>query len=138
MTASGQIRPFISLSQVAQPLRPHQPTFADIHVVALRPMLSSRDRYRLWQESPMASCEGSKGQPWSFSVLGERHQQVYRSAREAAVEARTGAPTGLPIRVRLAGLAVDSGAATLAMLMPCTNISTAARLIAQLSDRCKI
>jgi hypothetical protein len=79
----------------------------------------------------------SGGEPWSFSVPGERRPQVYRSAREAVVEARKSAPTGLPIRMGLTGLAVDPGAASLAIFMPCQNISIAARQITQLSDRCK-
>jgi hypothetical protein len=79
----------------------------------------------------------SGGEPWSFSVPGERLPQVYPSARQALVEAHRSIPTGLPIRVGLTGLAVDSGAATLAMLMPCANISIAARQITHLSERCK-
>ena len=79
----------------------------------------------------------SGGEPWSFSVPGESQLQVYRSAREALAEARRSVQTGLPIRMGLTGLAVDSGAASLAILMPCPNISTAARQITQLSDRCK-
>jgi hypothetical protein len=79
----------------------------------------------------------SGGEPWSFSVPGERQLRVYRSAREAIVEAHRNAPTGLPIRMGLTGLAVDSRAATLVILMPCPNISTAARHVAQLDERCK-
>src|SRR5579864_8432498 len=78
----------------------------------------------------------SGGEPWSFSVPGERQPQVYRSPREAIVEARRNAPASLPIRLGLAGLAVDAEAATLAMLMPCPNISIAARKITQLVDQC--
>jgi hypothetical protein len=80
----------------------------------------------------------SGGEPWSFSVPGERQPQVYRSAREAFVEAQRSAPSGLPIRIGLTGLTVESGAATLAMLMPCPNISTAARQILHLVERCKL
>jgi hypothetical protein len=79
----------------------------------------------------------SGGEPWSFSVPRESQLQVYRSAREALAEARRSVPTGLPIRMGLTGLPVDSGAASLAILMPCPNISIAARQITQLSDRCK-
>jgi hypothetical protein len=60
--------------------------------------------------------------------------QVYRSARQALVEAAT---SGLPIRVELTGLAVDSGAATLAMLMPYPNISIAAQQITQRDVRAR-
>ena len=80
----------------------------------------------------------SGGEPWSFSVPGERQPQVYHSVREAIVEARRSASTDLPIRIGLTGLAVNPEAATLAMLMPCPNISIAARQITQLSDRCKV
>ena len=80
----------------------------------------------------------SGGEPWSFSVPGERQPQVYHSAQEAIVEARRRAPAGLPIRVGLTGLAVESGTATLAMLMPCPNVSIAARQITQLMERCQV
>ena len=60
-----------------------------------------------------------------------------QSAREAIVEAHRSASTSLPIRIGLTGLVVNSGAATLAMLMPCANISIAARQITQLSGRCQ-
>jgi hypothetical protein len=80
----------------------------------------------------------SGGEPWSFSVPGERQPHVYHSAREAVHEAHTTAPTGLPIRVGLTGLAAGPESATLALFMPCPNISMAARQIAQLVDRCKV
>jgi hypothetical protein len=80
----------------------------------------------------------SGGEPWSFSVPSERQPQVYRSAREAVVEAHSSAPTGLLIRVGLTGLPADSRAASLAMVMPCPNISSAAGQISQLIERCKV
>jgi hypothetical protein len=79
----------------------------------------------------------SGGEPWSFSVSGERQPQVYRSAREALREAQTALPGGILIRVGLTGLAADPTTATVAMFTPCLNISMAARQIAQLVDRCK-
>jgi hypothetical protein len=79
----------------------------------------------------------SGGEPWSFSVAGERQPQVYRSALEAVREAQTVLPQGLPIRVGLTGLAAESTLATEAMFTPCHNISMAARQIAQLAERCK-
>jgi hypothetical protein len=79
----------------------------------------------------------SGGEPWSFSVPGERQPQVYRSAPKAAHEARTALPAGVPIRVGLTGLAADPTIATAAMFTPCLNISMAARQIAELVDRCK-
>jgi hypothetical protein len=80
----------------------------------------------------------SGGEPWSFSVPGERQPQVYRSAREAVHEAHTAHSTGLPIRIGLTGLATDSASATVAMFLPCPNISTAARQITQLMERCNV
>jgi hypothetical protein len=79
----------------------------------------------------------SGGEPWSFSVAGERQPQVYRSALEAVREAQTALTQGLPIRVGLTGLAAESTLATEAIFMPCPNISIAARQITQLIDRCK-
>jgi hypothetical protein len=80
----------------------------------------------------------SGGEPWSFSVPGERQPYVWRSAQQAVSEAYRSAPRGLPIRLGLTGLRVDSDAATLALFMPCTNVSTAARQVTDLVDRCKI
>lgn len=80
----------------------------------------------------------SGGEPWSFSVPGERQPQVYRTAREAVVEALRSAPTGVPLRLGLTGLVVNPGEATLAMLMPCPNISIAAQLITQLKEQCNV
>jgi hypothetical protein len=79
----------------------------------------------------------SGGEPWSFSVAGERQPQVYRSALEAVREARTAVPQAVPIRIGLTGLAAESTSATGAMFMPCLNISMAARQITQLVDRCR-
>jgi hypothetical protein len=78
----------------------------------------------------------SGGEPWSFSVQGERQQQVYRTMREAVREARAELPAGVPIRVGLTGLAAHPTTATAAIFTPCLNISMAARQIAQLVDRC--
>jgi hypothetical protein len=79
----------------------------------------------------------SGGEPWSFSVLGERQPQVYRSAREAVHEAQAVLPASILIRVGLTGLGAHPTTATAAMFTPCLNISMAARQIAQLVDRCK-
>ena len=79
----------------------------------------------------------SGGEPWSFSVSGERQPQVYRSAPEAIHEAQTALPGGILIRVGLTGLGAHPTTATVAMFTPCLNISMAARQIAQLVDRCK-
>jgi hypothetical protein len=79
----------------------------------------------------------SGGEPWSFSVPGERQPQVYRSAREVVHKARTALPASILIRVGLTGLGAHPTTATAAMFTPCLNISMAARQIAQLVDRCK-
>jgi Transglycosylase SLT domain len=79
----------------------------------------------------------SGGEPWSFSVAGKSQPQVYRSAREAVREARTALPQGVPIRIGLTGLAVDSTSTTTVIFTPCPNISMAARQITQLVERCK-
>jgi hypothetical protein len=80
----------------------------------------------------------SGGEPWSFSVPGKRQPYVWRSAQQAVAEAHRSAPRGLSIRIGLTGLRVDSDAATLALFMPCTNVSTAARQVTELLERCKI
>jgi hypothetical protein len=80
----------------------------------------------------------SGGEPWSVSVPGERQFDVWRSAQQAVAEAHRSASRGLPIRIGLTCLRVDSDAATLAMFMPCTNVSTAAGQVAELVERCKI
>jgi hypothetical protein len=79
----------------------------------------------------------SGGEPWSFSVPGERQPQVYRRAREAVHQAQTALSSGILVRVGLTGLATHPTTATAAMFTPCLNISMAARQIAQLVDRCK-
>jgi hypothetical protein len=79
----------------------------------------------------------SGGEPWSFSVAGERQPHVYRSALEAVREAQPALPQGVPIRIGLTGMAAESTSATGAMFMPCHNISMTARQITQLLDRCR-
>jgi hypothetical protein len=79
----------------------------------------------------------SGGEPWSFSVPGERQRQVYPTMRDAVREARAAPPAGGAIRVGLTGLAADPTTVTPAMFTPCLNISMAARQITQLVNRCK-
>ncbi len=79
----------------------------------------------------------SGGEPWSFSVPGERQPQVYRDMRQALREAQLSYPQDGSIRVGLTGVATDSRSASLAMFMPCGNISVAARQLTQLMHRCK-
>jgi hypothetical protein len=80
----------------------------------------------------------SGGEPWSYLLPGERQPYVWRSAQQAVAEARRSAPRGLAIRIGLTGLRVDSDAATLALFTPCTNVSTAARQVTELVERCRI
>jgi hypothetical protein len=80
----------------------------------------------------------SGGELWSFSVPAEPQPFVYRSAKEAVAEVHRSAPMGLTIRIGLTGLPVVSEVATTAMLMPCPNISMAARQISQLIERCEV
>jgi hypothetical protein len=79
----------------------------------------------------------SGGEPWSFSLSGDRQPLVFRSAREAVREAQTAVPQGVPIRVGLTGLAAESTSAIEAMFMPCPNIAMATRQITLLVDRCR-
>src|SRR6266853_3431893 len=77
----------------------------------------------IWQQSG--------GEPWSFSVSGERQQQVYHTMREAVREARRPLSQSVSIRVGLTGLAADSATASAALFAPCLNISIAAQQITQ-------
>ncbi len=77
----------------------------------------------------------SGGEPWSFTVPGERQPQVYRTV----VDARPCRTCHLP------GRRCDPGRAdgpirrsvTVALFAPCPNITLAARQIAQLAERCE-
>jgi hypothetical protein len=80
----------------------------------------------------------SGGEPWSLTVPVERHPQVYRSAREGVLEAHKSAPPGHSIRIGLADLVASPGTASFATLIPCPNISMAARQITQLSAQWKL
>jgi hypothetical protein len=79
----------------------------------------------------------SGGEPWSFSLSGDRQPLVFRSAREAVREAQKAVPEGVLIRVGLTGLTAESTSVTEAMFMPCPDISMAARQITLLVERCK-
>jgi hypothetical protein len=78
----------------------------------------------------------SGGEPWSFTVLGEREPRVYRKLREAVREANA-LHTDRPIRVGLAGLVTNASAVTETTFLPCPNIAAAAREINQLTARCE-
>jgi hypothetical protein len=79
----------------------------------------------------------SGGEPWSFTVPGERQPQVYQTVREAIRAARASHGDDVTIRVGLTGLSTDLRSAAAVMFAPCPNITLAARQIAQLSERCK-
>jgi len=79
----------------------------------------------------------SGGEPWSFTVPGERQSQVYQTVSEAVRAVRAMDRDDVPIRVGLTGLSADPRSATVAMFTPCLNITIAAREIAQLGERCK-
>jgi len=79
----------------------------------------------------------SGGEPWSFTVPGERQPQVYQTVREAIRAAHATDRDDITIRVGLTGLSADPRSTTAAMFAPCPNITIAARQIAQLGERCK-
>jgi hypothetical protein len=77
----------------------------------------------------------SGGEPWSFTVPGEREPRVYRKLREAVREANALHTHGT-IRVGLTGLLIRPSDVTETTFLPCPNIAAAARQIAQLVKRC--
>ena len=79
----------------------------------------------------------SSGEPWAFTVPGERQPQVYRTVRDAVRAARDTQSGDTTIRIGLTGLSADPRSATAVMFMPCTNIAIAARQIVQLAERCR-
>jgi hypothetical protein len=79
----------------------------------------------------------SGGEPWSFTVQGERQPQVYQTVRDAIGAVGAIDRDDIPIRVGLTGLSADRRSATAMMFAPCPNIRIAARQIAQLGERCK-
>ena len=82
----------------------------------------------VWQQSG--------GEPWSFSVRGERELRVYRKLRDAVREVRLLNNDG-PIRIGLTGLATNTAAVTETTFLPCPNIAAAAHEINQLTARCE-
>jgi hypothetical protein len=78
----------------------------------------------------------SGGEPWSFTLPGEREPRVYRKLRDAVREANA-LHTDRPIRVGLAGLVTNASAATKTTFLPCPNIAAAAHEINQLTARCE-
>jgi hypothetical protein len=79
----------------------------------------------------------SGGEPWAFSVSGQRQPQVLRSMADAVAAVRSTEPDDVAIRVGLAGLPGTPRSVTAAMFAPCANIASAARQIAQFAELCR-
>jgi hypothetical protein len=78
----------------------------------------------------------SGGEPWVFSVSGQRQPQVLRSMEDAVGAAHT-QPDNAAIRIGLAGLPGTPRSVTATMFTPCSNIASAARQIAQFTELCR-
>ena len=78
----------------------------------------------------------SGGEPWSFTVPGQREPRVYRKLRDAVREANA-LHTGGSIRVGLTGRLTGPPSVTETTFLPCANIAAAARQITQLTTRCE-
>jgi hypothetical protein len=79
----------------------------------------------------------SGGEPWSFTVAGVHQPQVYRELSDALDAIHDTYPADVGIRIGLTGLSATPRSAAAAMFAPCSNITVAARQIAQLVERCK-
>ncbi len=78
----------------------------------------------------------SSGEPWAFTVSGQRQPQVLRSARDALKSARE-QPDDVMLRIGLAGLPGTPRSVTAGMFAPCSNITSAARQITQFAELCR-
>jgi hypothetical protein len=79
----------------------------------------------------------SGGEPWSFTVAGVHQPQVFRDVSDAVDAAHDTYPVDVAIRIGLTGLSTTPRSVAAAMFAPCSNITIAAREIAQLAERCK-
>jgi hypothetical protein len=79
----------------------------------------------------------SGGEPWAFSVSGQRQPQVLRNIEDAIGAARGIQPENIAIRVGLAGLPGTPRTVTATTFTPCSNIASAARQIAQFAELCR-
>jgi conjugative transfer signal peptidase TraF len=79
----------------------------------------------------------SGGEPWAFSVSGQRQPQVLRNMEDAVAVARSTQPDDVVIRIGLAGLPGTPRSVTVTMFTPCSNIASAARQIAQFAELCR-
>ncbi len=79
----------------------------------------------------------SGGEPWSFTVAGVHQRHVFQDVSDAVDAAHDTYPTDAAIRIGLTGLSATPRSVAAAMFAPCSNITVAARQIAQLAERCK-
>jgi len=79
----------------------------------------------------------SGGEPWSFTVPGVRQPQVFRDVSDAVDAAHETYPADVTIQIGLTGLSATPRSVAAAMFAPCSNITIAARQIAQLAEHCK-
>ena len=79
----------------------------------------------------------SGGEPWSSTVAGVHQPQVFREVSDAVDAAHETYPADAAIRIGLTGLSATPRSVAAAMFAPCSNITIAARQIAQLAERCK-
>jgi hypothetical protein len=80
----------------------------------------------------------SGGEPWSFTVAGVHQPQVFRDLSDAVDAARDTYPADIAIRIGLTGLSATPRSVAAGMFAPCSNITIAARQIAQLAEPCKM
>jgi hypothetical protein len=79
----------------------------------------------------------SGGEPWSFTVARVHQPQVFRDESDAVEAAHDTYPADVAIRIGLTGLSTTPRSAAAAMFAPCSNITVAARHIAELAERCR-
>jgi soluble lytic murein transglycosylase-like protein len=79
----------------------------------------------------------SGGEPWSFTVAGVHQPQIFRDVSDALDAAHDTYPADVTIRIGLTGLSATPRSVAAAMFAPCSNITLAARQIADLAERCK-
>jgi hypothetical protein len=79
----------------------------------------------------------SGGEPWSFTVPGVHQPQVFRDENDAVNAAHDTYPADIAIRIGLTGLSATPRSVAAEMFAPCSNITVAARQIAELAERCK-
>jgi hypothetical protein len=79
----------------------------------------------------------SGGEPWSFTVRGLHQPQVFRNVSDAIDAAHDTYPADVAIRIGLTGLPATPRSVAATMFAPCSNITIAARQIAELAERCK-